>query len=243
MSDESSRDLVKLNPHEKLNPREMNLDIARSVLQAIAVFQEESMTESSPLDKIGNYSIEDVRQAFQLVGENLLLRHEVTSGDKNGKTLKKEDPQGHVFLRFNYKPKGRNPSIDEIYDKTTDFDEMTGVDLDLTSVFPDGHLRNLMSFDFSLRDPESELDLIFINFQDGRDSENVRHINYKDIIETFNLNDYRFMIRGLRWLSINMLKWEDKGLIMPEQLNNSTEPKPLPQKTSLKQKLRSVFHK
>lgn len=244
MSDESARELTKLEPHEVINPREMDLDVARAVLQAIAVSQEESMTEDSPLDKIEKYSMEQVRQALRLVGEDLLSRHEVTSGDKNSKFLKKEDPQGHVLLGFHYKPKGRDPSIDEIYDKSTFFDEMTGIKLSLTNFYPDKHIRNLMSFDFSLRDPKSELDLVFINFQDMRDPKNERYVNYKNIIESFNLNDYRFMVRGLRWLSINMLKWEDKGLVMPEQLSSSSEPKePLPPKSSLTQKLSSIIHK
>lgn len=79
-----------------------------------------------------------------------------------------------------------------------------------------------IDFYYPLKDPQNSLELSAYHalFRDYWLSGDGKIVRYRDLIDDFKLDEYRFMVRGLRWLSANMLTWGDKGFLMPEQLDN-----------------------
>lgn len=54
-----------------------------------------------------------------------------------------------------------------------------------------------------------------------RDEGRISHVKQNN-----TLKEFRHMIKGLRWMSANMLAWGEPDIIMPNQLDNKGLPKP-----------------
>jgi hypothetical protein len=224
MSDISGQEFARQNPQEVTFSQRMDLNKAYNILQAITDFREESITDDSSLDKIGDYSTESIRQALKLTGEDLLSKHRVHSIENMSKWLSKGPQKGRLQLNFEYGPKGRDATKEDEEFSVDDniFDTMKAIKLELVDYY-DPNWKGLTEFKFPLIDPETELQSVLnqfrVGFHDNRD-EDGKDVSLSDMTTNFNLSDYRFMVQGLKWLSANMLSWKDKKIIMPEKLTN-----------------------
>lgn len=223
MNDQSGKEIDRTNPQDHANPHremivpEMDLKAAHAILQGIVDFKEETLTETSPLDQIGEYSMEQVRQAMRLVGNNLLSRYKEHKdrqdigydGNINLNKLGKWPDKKRIFLSFGYEPSPPE-----------------GHELIRISLENKQKEEDLIRFDYPLKNPRDRYELFsnagFFRYWSHGKSKQVRSSH---LFDNFNIDDYRFMLRGLRWLSANMLTWGDKGLIMPEQLGNLAQAK------------------
>lgn len=174
--------------------KEMDLETARVVLQAIVDVNENAITEQTPLDRIQEYSIDQIRQAVQLVTESLKDKSdEIYPWPEKGESAYftlQQTPQGELYLF-----------------KGDDFVELA---LMSTRFGPD------ISDRFALDDKEG-FDKRFIHFSDVRSGANI-HTGLTDLEKAPTLAKVRYMIKGMRWMSANLLNWENHTALMPEDI-------------------------
>ncbi|MCL4418005.1 MAG: hypothetical protein M1365_15190, partial [Actinobacteria bacterium] len=80
----------------------IDLPTARTVLQTVVDTNEDSLTVSSDLSKVGPYSTQQVRAAFHILTEDILENHPRTGNSLEFRTVK-ETPHGMVVLVANRK--------------------------------------------------------------------------------------------------------------------------------------------
>lgn len=111
MSDQPGKELANIsNPQEKISPREMDLGTAQTILRGVVSFQEQTMTENSPRDRIGEYSTEQIRQAMRLVGKDLISKYKIKEArnyeffdtDITLNKLGRWPENKRIFLEFKY---------------------------------------------------------------------------------------------------------------------------------------------
>ena len=212
MTDGGSKDIVKLGqPREVKAVQEADLIRAKGILQRIVGIHQGSISEASPFDRIGEHNTTEIRGALRAVGENLIVTH---NGKRMGRdsniNVVKNGSQGQVLLNMhdgfiNTEPTGRPDIISlKLYLNGGRY---------ITSYFPlDGETDALSPYWFRT----TEL------YADTRDP--VKKVTGEQMQKNLTVENYRDMIRGLRWMSANMLDWDNPEIIMPEQLDSLSLP-------------------
>ena len=193
------RDLVHKTEH-------LSLDMARQILQTVVSTHENSIT--TPLDQVSGFNTQQIRDAASTVFLDLMESHNGHVKSNRTRVVEKLDvPDGHVVLQVSKKilPNG------QITDQ--DWRLYLGSDKD--------GKRQLEVF-FPLVDAENKTDLLLINFADFRKIKSTFLANRG---KPMDIDQYRQLFKGVRWLFTNMLDWDRSGLIMPEQIDHL----PLPQ--------------
>lgn len=214
MSDQGDMELFRVTPHEPVAP-ELDLETARTILQGIVNFHEQSIAKEHRSDKIGLYSTQQIWEALRLVGEDLMLRHKAklisptdpTKFPSLGLDKTAQKDTGHLWIV--HRP---NPQADSI-----------ALALDTTRIPKIGFSKSWTMLYCSI--PLAEWDPMIFNYHGFSDYrvEPEKHATRGKLYGKLSLDNYQFMIRGLRWLSANMLNWEGKDFIMPEQLDHPSK--------------------
>ncbi len=194
-------DVARVDQEEEIqSATEMDLDTARVVLQAIVDTHEDTITEQASLDRIGGYTTEQVRQAEKVVAQSILKEHGSKfagqiPGSPPDSSTRKETPQGSLSLALS----------DAFVTCTLQEKESSHI-----------LLRN----QFLLREPDDTYRLYEKGITGFRDNRSGDRTEIDDLENNFTLEGFRRMVRGTRWMSTNMLHWNDPNTIMPEQLDN-----------------------
>lgn len=214
MSDKGDRELFRVTPHEPVTP-ELDLETARTILQGIVIFHEQSITKEHPLDTIGLYSTRQIREALRLVGEDLMIRHKA-------KLISPTDPTNIPTLSLDKTAQKDTGHLGIVYRPNPQSNSIA-LALDTTRIPKIGFSKSWTMLYCSI--PLAEWDTTRFNYHgfDDYRAETEKHASIGRLNGKISIDDYRFMIRGLRWLSANMLNWEGKDFIMPEQLDHSSE--------------------
>jgi len=204
---DEGKEIVQVNESKDTTPRqEMDLETARGILQDLVGTQENSITETSPLDQIGGHSVDQIREATRLIGEDLIKDAEAGFGFT---FLRKQTPQGYVSL-------GVWQGSDQEHNPTGQTEKFT---LSLSE-----GANDVLVNSFPVTEPTDDIRRITTVFKDHRIN---RAVSLDNLAKEFKLDDYRFMIRALRWMSANVLDWKNPQCIMPEQLDNLSSASPL----------------
>jgi hypothetical protein len=188
----SGTEISRMTQEKTETSPKMTLEKARSVLQAIVDTHENNPATYTSLDGIGEYSTEQVRQAEKLIAQSLIKEH----GGKNLAfdlfSLKKSTPQGILSLSLS--------------------GDRVGLDLLMNG-------NQVLDAKFPLRDPkETILKIIHTGFYDHRSKQ--PNANLYDFEKKPTIEGFQHMVKGLRWMSANMLNWENPQTVMPEELNS-----------------------
>ncbi len=174
-----------------------DLETARNVLQAIVNTHEKTINETTPLARIAGYSTEQERQAVRTVAQLLTGMHGTVKPDAFERTLSKNTPQGRLTLSlsgdtahlFLWNGKSHEVVLDNTYALQQ----------------PKPGTEWYYGFDdHQHRDPWTW----------EKFSETAYRLHRKQ-----SLLSIRYDRRGLRWMSANMLDWNNPDTIMPEQLD------------------------
>lgn len=210
-STDDTKDLVvpsshiqSVAPEEVKTQNEMNLDTARIILQALVDTHEDTFTEDTPFDRVGGYTTDQIRQAEEMVARAIIQEYSggAERGSLEAKHASKETPDGTMHLML-------------LNDGTTD-------EASLNLTLKEGK-KYLLVNEFSLREPDTMSSRFSTRFSDFRSGQpDVTALSTLDYRPT--LANFRKMVRGTRWMSANMLAWQDPNAIMPEQLDNRAHP-------------------
>lgn len=186
----------------------IDLDAARSILQAVVTIHENSFFEDSDLSRVGIYHIDQVMQALQVVSEDVM-------NSNNGnfyklsvvEMLKKPTSHGTLALSVSYEL----THTSEQYKKPVNLSmSLLNGKFVLESVIPLRHSD----------DRFNQNEIRFVDFRRG-----VRMVSMYDMKQSFSIDKFRYIWRGMRWLIANMLDW-DGDLKFPEDLDNRALSKP-----------------
>lgn len=181
---------------EVVAPRELDLDTARVILQAIVNTHESTITDTTPIDRIAGYSLEQVREAERVVAQSLMDAHG-TATYLGNTVIRKDTPQGKLELMTeNNEIKGRGIIL------------MLRTKIGAPGTKYGTVLQNLFAFE----QPHQAF-AIHYGFEDNRIGQR------GNLLKGASLENIRAMQRGLRWMNANMLDWDNPNTIMPEQLD------------------------
>lgn len=194
----------------------MDLRSAIKVLQDIVKTDESGITESSDLTTIANYSQLQVRQALVTVVEKIVKdQHEdpkitfipsapvIDKGNMHGFKIGKED----------------HDCLCEMGLDQSDYDGTVFNPSNINMSLKDREGFGLIENDFQLRESEFWWDGGLCGFVDRRHE--TREVSIiMDLEAEFDLDTYKKILRGLRWMSANVLNWNNESIILPEDLDN-----------------------
>ncbi len=206
MFNNENREIVPIDQPELVKTGQlMPLDQARRILQAVVSTHEEQITPATPLEVVAGFSTQQIRDAATAVGvySTSLGRSETFWGST---TSTKDTPQGRSVLRVS-KELGEGGKV---------IDEYQIAYLALLR----GGLYQIEA-EFPLREPRDNFERIYVSFKDFRRK---KLVSLYSLSKNPNLADYQHLFRGTRWLFANMLDWERRDLIMPEQLDHLALP-------------------
>lgn len=190
---------------------DIDLKTARVILQAVIDAREYPISASSLPDKIANYSIELVRCATELVTDDLMNTHNAASVNYQ-RELEKNTPEGKLTILLDQP--GTPPG-----------NVGRRIDCELNH----GEIR----YHFPLAEPVNDNYKNDFGFTDIRGE--TRKISLDCYLcqteKEFNIDNYRLWVKGLRWMSANLLNWNNPAIIMPEQLD--IQPSPTAQSAQL----------
>src|SRR5579859_6854039 len=174
---------------ERAVPRELDLSTARAILQAIVDTHEDTITEETPLDQVAGYSVEQVREAEEVVARSILDKHG-RMAPLLSKTKEGAKPSGWISAHKST-PQG---------DLTLDFHEKLNVpwteDIALRLADRISHKR-LINNNYALEEPPSNERSRF-GFIDNRPGG--KRATLADLDKGVTVEKIRFMHRGLRWV-------------------------------------------
>src|SRR5579885_2910941 len=196
MSNEKEPDNNVSNPDTTPQP-EMDLDTARAIVQMVVDTDENSFTELSDFNKIGDYTIEQVKEAETQVAKHIFATSFIEAAKTRGDgSLMTRKQIGEATLRLHLQASQiRRQHL-----------------LSLELVTPQQErARNLFLRNSLLLGKGQNLG----ESVDGRRTP--RLING---IEGIGINDFRELWRGLRWMSFHLLNWDNPNVdtILPEQV-------------------------
>lgn len=214
MTDRESKDIVKPGQRRKAEVvQESDLIRAKGVLERIVGIHQDSISEASSLDRIGEYNITEVRDALRIVGENLIVTH-------NGKRIG-QDSNMHIVK---YGSQGQalfNMHDGFINNESTGRPDSVSLTLHLNG---GRYIKSYFPLDEGTDMLSPYLFRITELYADTR--EPVKKVTGEQMQENLTAENYRDMIGGLRWMCANMLDWDNPEIIMPEQLDSSSLPSP-----------------
>jgi hypothetical protein len=193
MSEPNSGTEIARIPQKEIEASpKMNPEKARSVLQAIVDTPENDPATYTSPESIGGYSTEQVRQAEKLIAQSLMEKYDGKNLVFDLFHLKKSTPQGILSLSLS--------------------DDRVGLSLLMNG-------NQMLDTSFPLQDPkDSVLKIIHTGFYDYR-SKQPNTNNLYDFEKKPTVEGFQHMVKGLRWMSANMLDWENPQTIMPEKLD------------------------
>jgi hypothetical protein len=215
---------------------QMDLATAREVLGAVVNTSESTFTETSDPSRVEPYNTEQIREALLLVSQDVIQ----SSGEsKFGRSIaEKQTPSGKLSLiiRQQFYKKGESGELEATTRPLANHDddytrleqnglipgEPTSLVMHLTA--EDGH--RLLYCELPLKEEPSIEDTIVSGFRDNKeDGRTVTMYHLLHPPQDFQqIEGFRHMWRGLRWLSDNILNWKGDSRL-PEDLD-----KPLPSK-------------
>jgi hypothetical protein len=227
--------------------KQIGLKEAKDILRAITSVNHESVAMET-LGEIEGFSFEQIRKAALMVSLDLVRKYQgKTSGcytivrktlDENGDIIEnKKIITKEKLPEMYYWRKGHNLTLDLSrewepnpmrysgyrainlhYDYLTEDNWRWGsnsISREIRSSIPLIDPTNIKGDGASFRDNGSKNgEIDNINLHQGG------HV-YK---YTFNLEDYRALFKGMRWMFANMLHWDEPRVILPEQLNQLALP-------------------
>jgi len=196
---EPEKHLIPKSPQEVLDNSEMSLQDARTILASIVGHHESNITSSTTPDMIGEYSLDQVRNAVCIVALDLVK--DVQKESLGVKRIHKMTSRGELTFGFFRKIKDF---------KITDPEY---VELELID-----HGRIILNNSFALAEPENSFYRTFISFIDHR-SRSRKYTNLYSFYDNPSLEGYQHLMRGLRWMCANLLDWNNSEVIMPEALD------------------------
>jgi hypothetical protein len=199
----SQRDANTAGAKDASSQEQGELEKARAVLQTIVDTHEDTIAETTPLDCIAGLTTEQVRQAERAVAQAIIDKHSKGgSVERKYKSVVKKTPQGELNLRIR---------------KETWMKE--GLELHLNA---NGSDSLLLTNRYALEEPREGI-IRPVGFYDYRHGERAATLSALERAENeaSQLEDKRMMWRGLRWMSANMLAWDNPNTIMPEVLDSA----------------------
>lgn len=199
-----NKDLITIPATEPTVPQ-IDLETSRRVLKTIVATHEDSFTDSSALDQIAGYKTEQVREAVRAFGKELF----------------KSRPEFSIIPSLTKKASLQHYTIEAILFTPENWDFIR---LTIHSTVALGRKPFNIIEDFPLSNDSSQSPYSnqFFDTREGGAEANIDKLKE----EGPNLDKYKVMIKGLRWLSANMLSWDHPGVIMPEQLDHLPLPSP-----------------
>lgn len=205
-------DKVTSVPEGRLDT-EMDMDTAQKILQLIVDTHENTIT--SVTDTIGGYSAEETRQAYRVVGKSIVDTY-----------------PSMPMPRFSEGDDPARPSLDETSDRVRTVKRTSQGDLAL--LFDKDEILLLYHDKDGM--PQYQHQVTFGEPKPMDESYNSLRIGFDQRSGTFpnstpdnpTLGGFRHMLRGARWVGINMLNWSEDGIIMPEQLDGKSLPPTTP---------------
>lgn len=198
----SGRSLQK----EVSQPAEMDLTTAQAILSRIVNIHENTINETTPLDRVSGDSTEQVRQAIAVVSLSIM--------DKYGKELP-------GFMR---------PGIGD----TTQWDADKQTPQGALGLFRTRYQVNLfltksnrqLSYVFALEEPDIRWKREKLGFTDSDAPEGKQQVlvGFLGRSGQLEIEGVRHLYRGLRWMCTNLLGWDEPTVVMPEQLDNPQLP-------------------
>lgn len=197
------KDIVKIGLREPQLPIRdfLDLDAARLVLEAVVGVHERTLTETSDLTKIGCYSTDQIREALDLVSQNIMA----SSGNEN--RTEKQTPYGKLSLL-----------VRRQIDKNLKYGEPENLYMSLNKSG-----RYVLESEVPLGQGGSQFRQYAVRFSDFR--QEVKVISMYNIRQDFSIEKFKHIWRGMRWLSANMLDWNGK-FRLPEDLDVTVLPRP-----------------
>jgi|WetSurMetagenome_2_1015567.scaffolds.fasta_scaffold244390_1 hypothetical protein len=169
----------------------LTLEQARNILQSVVSTHESSIVPGVSLNQVAGFSTEQIREAALLCSLNII-------GDYNFEANKKAaDGSAKLFIR--YDTSGTAWSIG-FYE------------------FPRRNEPNdILNANFLLVEPQDEVAKRFSGFLEMKDDKLIKDIRLdKQLID---INDYRVIFKGARLMFANILNWDKRNIILPEQLD------------------------
>lgn len=184
----------------------MNLVGAKRILQTVASTPANSFTETSDLDSVGEYSIQQVQAAIKVFCEHLMDKYGGKNVLRNVRRLNKDVPQGRLSLIL--RKSHLDPNIES-------------AKLTLRVKLQEYVEKDVVSNSFLLtEDPEGlEPGLLTGFFDYRREDQNQSEVGFLSLLQkTGKIDDFRTMWKGIQWTAVNMLNWDQPSVIMPEKL-------------------------
>lgn len=239
---EEPKSLIKINGQDmvsaesRLPSREsVDLATARVILQAVVDTHENTFTEGSDLTRAGSYDIEQIRQALALVSQDIMQTRGVNQFGRSH--AEKQTPHGILSLVVRHRLYKKDGSrkfkpldvLEEPLD-TADGDKWDFLEGEGIKTGKPAFLKMYLTAKNDDRVLLSELPLedvipaglaTSVGFYDYRDGGRmVSMYDYTYGSEGFSIDGFKHMWRGLRWVSTNMLNWNE-DFKLPEDLDKS----------------------
>lgn len=181
----------------------MSLDEARVILQTVVDSHEQNFDANSSLSHIARYSVDVLRKAVYLVAMDITVDNEDDS--LNPRIAVKNTPHGKLTMK-----------IHNTFDKNLTTTSPQDCALSLENMGLD-----VLYNDFLINQPTGNIDRAAVGFIDYR--EDVKAVSLIDMDEEPFVEGYQHMLRGLRWMCVNLLEWKtNPGVVMPEDLDGKT---------------------
>lgn len=200
-------------PRPDLNPSLeviMDLETAKGVLNDVVATNTETITNESPLDQFASHPVGQIRQALHVVLHHLISTHPAGLIPRSiEKKVPRIDgllvlglarPVSIVVKGFTNEPPAEEHLRLTLYDSKRLKPSIMDFELALTAY----SVTVADALSIGYREREKRISLMHLGFP--RES---------------NLDDYRFMMRGLRWTAANLARWDEVDIIMPEELASS----------------------
>lgn len=179
----------------------MELPTAQKILRTVVSTSEDKYTDQSSINKIGEFTAPQVRQAFDVVSANIM-----TTRKAEGSlfvSTKKDTHAGKLSLK--------------VFKKISDDPALQRPESLNLSLSKEGNF--LLESMLPLRESESLVVNDSMRFADFRGEGRV--VSAYELGKEFTLEKYRHMWRGIRWAAANILDWDREGVIMPEELDTA----------------------
>lgn len=197
MSESKHKGLQKIVDlvHSIARRKEFNSTTARSILQLVVNTNENSLNNSSDLNRLGPYSVKELRQALRVIALEVFRKY---GGE----------PTLDNFLIS----KQTNTGEPLYFGVSSNHDRVDGVSLQLGG--GEQTRRYLIVTHIPTQEPKNSMEQFYAGvFRDLRPGHDV----YAQPNGEFDITEYRKSWLGFRWLAENLLRW-DEGFKLPEEL-------------------------
>jgi hypothetical protein len=229
---ERKKQLVSPDSQNFVKPAEREIDFnsATLILQKVAATKETDIKSTdSQIDLLSGFSYSQIQDSFKIYGTHLLLANEPSKSKEviNYQNSASDSSKSRVIIKNLPNDEDLVFKITTIKHGQNDF-HIIGLNYRMC----DEHLNSGVEMTTPLNKIKDISDLNYHMYYD--DYRNGVDISAKGVIlslpdflapEQEKIKANQLLWLSLRWLSANMLAWEKPGVILPEQLDNISNPK------------------